>query len=116
MSRRIPMPPITLPPPSRRAEAFAHDLLSARDSSWQGHEAHPADHGVDGEELLNLWLVAQEGIAIRFRCCDDKVIVEVVSPRHFQGTDKGYRLAAPFRPRVPVGDYPEEDGPGRRVR
>jgi hypothetical protein len=25
-------------------------------------------------------------------------------------------LAAPFRPRVPVGDYPEEDGPGRRVR
>jgi hypothetical protein len=24
------MPPITLPAPSRRAEAFAHDLLSAR--------------------------------------------------------------------------------------
>src|ERR1043166_259691 len=89
------MPPITLPAPSRRAEAFAHDLLSARDSSWQRHEAHPSDHGVDGEELLNLWLVAQEGIAIRFRCCDVKVLVEVVSPRHFQGTDKGYRLAAP---------------------
>ena len=41
-----------------------HDLLSARDSSRRGQDAHPGDHGVEGDELLQLWLVAHDGIAI----------------------------------------------------
>src|SRR5467141_3581200 len=56
-------------------ECCVHNLLSARDSSWQGHEAHPADHGVEGEELLNLWLVTQDGIAMGFRCRNDEIFV-----------------------------------------
>src|SRR6266478_4662406 len=75
-----------------------HNLLSARDPSWQGHEAHPADHGVEGEELLNPWLVAQDGIAICFRCGHDKVLVEVVSPRKFVGEPPGPRLVTYAQP------------------
>jgi hypothetical protein len=39
-----------------------------------------------------VWLVAQEGIAICFRCRDDKVFVEIVSPRHFVGELPSPRL------------------------
>ena len=59
----------------------AHDLVSARDNYWRGQDAHPADHGVEGDELLNLWLVAHDGIAIRLRCRDDEVPVEVLCGR-----------------------------------
>src|SRR6266849_10722742 len=69
-----------------------HDLLSGRDSSQRGQDAHPADQGGESDELRNLWLVAQDGIAICFRCRDDKVLVEVVSPRHFMGELSGPRL------------------------
>ena len=71
----------------------AHDLLSARNSSREGQDAHPADHGVEGDELLDLWLVAHDGIAIYFRCRDDEVLVEVLSLRLIVGELPGPRLA-----------------------
>ncbi len=37
------------------------------------------------DELLNLWLVAHDGIAIRLRCRDDEVPVEVLSLRLIVG-------------------------------
>jgi hypothetical protein len=46
------------------ADGCVHDLLGARDSSWQGHDAHPADQAVEGDELLYLWLVAQDRTTI----------------------------------------------------
>src|ERR1700674_3412339 len=67
------------------ADCCVHDLLGARNSSWQGRDAHPADQAVEGDELLHLWLVAQDRTTIRFRCYDDEILVEVVSPRHFGG-------------------------------
>jgi len=50
-----------------------HGPLSALDSSRGGQDAHPADHAVEGEELLNLWFVARDGVAICLRCSDDEV-------------------------------------------
>src|SRR6476661_11182479 len=76
----------------------AHGLLSALDSSREGKDAHPADHGVEGEELLNLWFVARNGIAICFRCLDDEVVIEAVSPRHFAGQLPCPRLATLGQP------------------
>src|SRR5438034_4428838 len=52
-----------------------HDLLSTLDSSRERQDAHPDDHGVEGDQLLNLWLVAHGGIAICLRCSNDEVLV-----------------------------------------
>jgi len=75
-----------------------HDLLGTRDSSRQRHDAHPADHTVEGYELLNLWLVAHESTAMCFRCRNDKILVEVISPRHFAGELPGPRLGTKAQP------------------
>jgi hypothetical protein len=44
-------------------------------------DAHPTDHGVQRYELLNLWLVAHDSIAICFRCRDDEILEQVFSTR-----------------------------------
>jgi hypothetical protein len=75
-----------------------HDLLGTRDSSRQRHDAHPADHTVEGYELLNLWLVAHESTAMCFRRRNDKILVEVISPRHFAGELPGPRLGTEAQP------------------
>ena len=56
---------------------------SARDRSRRGQDAHPADHGIKGDEVLHLRLVGQHGIAIDFRCCNDEILVELLSLREF---------------------------------
>jgi len=63
----------------------AHDVLSARDGLRQGLDAHPADHGIEGNEFLQVWLIAHNGFAVSFRCRTHEILVEGISPRHFAG-------------------------------
>jgi hypothetical protein len=87
---------------SVRCEAGAdrcfHELFSGLDSSRRGQDAHPADQGGESDEFRNLWLAAQEGITRYFRCRDDEILVEVVSPRHFAGELPGPRLRTLAQP------------------
>lgn len=62
-----------------------HDLPGARDGLRQGLDPHPADHGVEGNEFLNVWLVAKNGFAVCLRCRAMKLLVEIISPRRFAG-------------------------------
>ena len=62
-----------------------HDLLGARDGSRRRLEPHPADHGVEGNEFLNVWLVAHNGFTVCLRCRGNELPVEVVAARHFAG-------------------------------
>jgi RNA-directed DNA polymerase len=60
-----------------------HDLLGARDGLRRRLDPHPADHSVEGNEFLNVWLVARNGFAVCLRCRGYELLVEIVSPRHF---------------------------------
>ncbi len=76
-----------------RFEVERQGLFSVLDGLFVGFTPRIAD-GVDGDELLNLWLVAHDGIAIRLRCRDDEVPVEVLSLRLIVGELPGPRLGA----------------------
>ena len=80
------------------ADRCFHELLCGSDSSQRGQGAHPADEGGESHELRNLWLVAQQGIAISFRRRHDEILVEVVSPRHFVGKLPGPHLGTLAQP------------------
>src|SRR5271166_3894103 len=62
-----------------------HNLVGASYNSRRAQYAHPADHGVESDELLNLWLIAHDGLGICFRCRDDKIPVEVLPSRQRAG-------------------------------
>src|SRR5271157_1297268 len=79
-------------------DGCVHGLHRALDNSRGGQEAHPANHGVEGDELPKIRLVTQDGIAIGFRCHDDEIFVEVVSPRHFAGELRGPHLSMLAQP------------------
>jgi len=72
-------------PGAKWVSIVAHDLLGARDGLRQGLDPHPADHGVEGNEFLNDWFVANNGFAVCLRCRGNELLVEIVSPRHFAG-------------------------------
>src|SRR6478735_6202813 len=91
-----------------------HDLISTRHSSRGGYDTHPADHGVEADELLNLWLVARDGIAISFRCRDDELLVEIFSPRHFAGELRGPRLGTLAQPSRDARCQAADDRSGQR--
>src|SRR5689334_19035160 len=55
------------------------DFLSARNSSRHAPDTHPADHGVEGDELWNLWLAPLGRLAICLRCRNDEISEEVLS-------------------------------------
>jgi hypothetical protein len=43
-----------------------HDLLGARDGLRRGLDPHPTYRGVEGNEFLNVWLVANNGFPYAF--------------------------------------------------
>jgi hypothetical protein len=48
-------------------------IFSTYECPLRAPDSHPTDHGVEGDELLNLRLVAREGLAICFRFRDDEI-------------------------------------------
>src|SRR6266481_2204181 len=53
--------------------------VGARDGLRRGFDPHPADHSVEGNEFLNVWLVAHNGFTVCFRCRGNELLVEIIS-------------------------------------
>ena len=79
-----------------------HNLVGACDGLRRTQDAHPADHSVEVNKIVNLWLGAQDSLAVDFRCRDDEILKKVLPPRHFTRDMSGPGLRTLVQP----GDKP----------
>jgi hypothetical protein len=94
----------------------ARMIFGVRDGLRRGLNPHPADHGVEGNEFLNVWLVARNGFIVCLRCRGNEFHVEVVAPRHFPGELTFSRLGALAQPGRDARRQAADNRSGKRRR
>jgi len=93
-------------------ESRMHDFVGTLDTLPRAQHPDPADHRINGDDLLKRRLATHQGVLIQFRSRDDKR--EKLLPRDRSKRSRSTRACATMRPSDEPGGKPAHYRSGQR--